>query len=182
MADIVLAEHQGRTWLVSGEKYIDDLLANTLPADTSIEIVVCVSHADVNRLWVQDRGDQGDVSTPWFIHPGIIDRIRRVTAGHSVFFGQWSAMLDGDAQSIIRTAADRALTCGESDVVLTTYIDPDSPKMVSDLANLRQGVIEAALAALGVTGSRIVRATRDLTGVPEGGSETDRIDIIINAK
>ncbi len=32
MADIVLAECRGQAWLVSGEQYIDHLLANTLAA------------------------------------------------------------------------------------------------------------------------------------------------------
>ena len=41
MADIVLAECRGQAWLVSGEQYIDHLLANTLPPHVSIELVPC---------------------------------------------------------------------------------------------------------------------------------------------
>ncbi len=44
MADIVLAESGGRTWLVTGEMYIDDLLAGTLPANITIEFVACEIH------------------------------------------------------------------------------------------------------------------------------------------
>ncbi len=41
MADITLAEYNGRVWLVGGEVYIDDLLANTLTPNVSIELVRC---------------------------------------------------------------------------------------------------------------------------------------------
>ena len=41
MADIVLAEFGGQAWLVGGEEYIDDLLANTLPQHVTIELVAC---------------------------------------------------------------------------------------------------------------------------------------------
>jgi hypothetical protein len=180
MADIVLAEHQGRAWLVSGEPYIDELLANTLPSDISIEFVACVSHADVISLWVQNCGDQTASRQPWLINPLIIDRIRRSAPGHSVFFGQWAAMLDEDAHSVIRAAADRAQQYPGASVTLACYIDPDGPQMISDLANLRRSVIEAELAALGIARSRMIRARMDKTDVSGVGPETGRIDIIIN--
>jgi hypothetical protein len=179
MADIVLAEHQGRAWLVSGEPFIDDLLASTLPRDISIEFVACVSHADVIGLWVQNCGDHTASGQPWLINPLIIDRIRRSAPGHSVFFGQWAAMLDQDAHSVIRAAADRARQYPDTDVTLACYIDPDGPQMISDLANLRRSVIEAELTALGIAGSRMIRASMDMTEVSGVGPETGRIDIII---
>src|ERR1700722_18893509 len=123
MADIVLAEHRGQTWLVSGERYIDDLFANTLPRDISIEFVACESESDVNVLWVQNCGQPKLAGAPWMIHPAIATRIRGKVAGHSVFFGQWSAMLDPDARSVIRAAAVWAADTTDADVVLAMYVE-----------------------------------------------------------
>jgi hypothetical protein len=181
MADIVLAEHQGRAWLVSGERYIDDLLANTLPADVSIEFVACVSHADVNGLWVQNCGESTEGSAPWMIHPAIVNRIRKASPGHSVYFGQWSAMLDDDARSVVEASALWAEKCADAEVVLTSYMDPDGPQTITDLANLRRGVIGAELIRLGVAASRISRGTRDMTGISVVGPDSGRIDIVINS-
>ena len=77
MADIVLAEHRGQAWLVSGEQYIDDLLANTLPGDISIEFIACQSDSDVTILWVQSGRQPTSAGLPWMIHPAIVTRIRR---------------------------------------------------------------------------------------------------------
>jgi hypothetical protein len=179
MADIVLAEHRGQTWLVSGERYIDDLLANTLPDDISIEFVACESESDVNVLWVQNCGQPTLAGAPWMIHPAIATRIRGTVAGHSVFFGQWSAMLDHDARSVIRAAAVWAADSGDAAVVLAMYVGPGSAQALIDLANLRSTLIEAELTALGVAPSRIVRTTRDVATVPGMGVESQRVDIVM---
>jgi hypothetical protein len=179
MADIVLAEHRGQTWLVSGEGYIDDLLANTLPRDVSIEFVACESQSEVNVLWVQNCGQPSDGGAPWIIHPAIATRIRGTVAGHSVFFSQWSAMLDEDAHSVIRAAAVWAADSGDTGVVLTMYVAPESAKAMVDLANLRSSLIEAELTALGVAPHRIARDTRDVATVPGMGAESQRVDIIM---
>jgi hypothetical protein len=181
MADIVLAEHSGLAWLVSGEQYIDDLLANTLPDDISIEFVACESHSDVTDLWVQNCGASRSSCAPWVIHPAIANRIRRTQSGHSVFFGQWSGMLDDDARAVIRSAASWAEASGHADMVLTCYIEPDSPRLVTDLANLRCGLIEAELIGHGIAASRIGRDTRDATSVPGIGADNQRIDIVVKS-
>ncbi len=165
MADIVLAEHRGQSWLVSGERYIDDLLGNTLPSDISIEIVACELHADVNALWVLNRGEEDATGSPWMIHPAIVNRVRKAPAvGNSVLFGQWSVQLDDEARLVITASAERARTAGTSAVVLTSFIAPGGSKIIKDLANLRGGMIEAELIALGVSSSRIVRTTRETSG------------------
>jgi hypothetical protein len=181
MADIVLAEHRGQAWLVSGEQYIDDLLANTLPNNISIEFVACESHSDVNVLWVQNCGQPTTSGAPWMIHPAIANRIRRKSAGHSVFFGQWSALLDDDARSVIRASAVWAEECGDAAVELTRYVEPDAPQVIADLANLRISLIEAELTGLGVAPSRLVRTSRDARTVPGMGPESQRIDIVIKS-
>src|ERR1700761_1570567 len=82
VADIVLAEHRGQAWLVSGDRYIDDLLANKLPSDISIEIVSCGSHADVIALLPSDDGTK----PCWAIHPGIVKRLQRIQGEHTLSF------------------------------------------------------------------------------------------------
>ena len=177
MADIVLAEHRGHIWLVSGERYIDDLLANTLPGDISIEIVACELHADVNDLWSRS-GDQSD--SPWMINPAIVRRIKQATAGNSVLFGQLSIMLDDEARSAIAAAVNKALLHSGSDVVLASFVEPGSPRMMIDLANLRCSVIETELVAQGVALTRISRSTRDFSA-EHGANARDLIDIVIDA-
>src|SRR5579871_5157593 len=104
MADITLAEFQGRVWLVGGEPYIDDLLANTLASNVSIEIIPCEHKAEVNALWVQLCGVQPGAD-PWIIHPGIVARIRRNSTGYSIYFAEWSARLDDEARTVVSSVA-----------------------------------------------------------------------------
>ena len=182
MADIVLAEHRGQTWLVSGERYIDDLLANTLPRDVSIEFVACESESDVTILWVQNCGPPTDSGAPWMIHPAIAKRIRRSSEGHVVYFGQWSAMLDDDAQSVIRSAVIWAQEFSETDVTLVTYVAEGGPKAVADIANIRCTLIEAELTGAGIAAERIKRANRDPALVPGMGAESQRVDIVIKSE
>lgn len=179
MADIVLAEHRGRTWLVSGERYIDDLLANTLPRDVSIEFVACESESEVTDMWVQNCGQPSNSGSPWMIHPAIAKRIRRTSEGHAVFFGQWSAMLDEDALSVIRSAVIWAEEFGEADVTLVSYVGDGGPKAIADIANIRCSLIESELTGLGVEQSRIRRINRDVASVPGMGAESQRVDIVI---
>jgi hypothetical protein len=170
MADIVIAEHQGQAWLVSGERYIDDLLANTLSSDISIDIVSCASHADVTALLSPE-----DAGKPfWAIHPGIVKRLRRGLEEYTVLFSQWSALLDDDAGSVIRGAADLAAIHAEATVVLTSYTGADAPPMARALSDLRKNLIEAALTEHGVAGRRIAHISCD----PAAG-EVDRFDIVI---
>ena len=42
MADITLAEFNGSVWLVGGEDYVDDLLANTLPAKLMLPLILFI--------------------------------------------------------------------------------------------------------------------------------------------
>ncbi len=182
MADIVLAEHRGQTWLVSGERYIDDLLANTLPRDVSIEFVACESESDVTVLWVQNCGPPTDSGAPWMIHPAIAKRIRRSSEGHVVYFGQWSAMLDEDAQSVIRSAVIWAQEFAETDVTLVTYVAEGGPKAVADIANIRCTLIEAELTGAGIAAERIKRANRDPALAPGMGAESQRVDIVIKSE
>ncbi len=182
MADIVLAECRGQAWLVSGEQYIDHLLANTLPPHVSIELVACESKTEVDALWVQHCGPPKEYTAPWLIHPGVTNRVRRGKADHGVFFGQWSAMMDEDAKTVIRSAAAWAGQNADRQVLLVRYVAPDGLPAMLDLANLRAGLIEAELVALGVEAARIVRETRDVASVPGMGAESQRVDIVLKGE
>ena len=124
MADIVLAEHRGQAWLVSGEQYIDDLLANTLPKNVSIEIVACESIFRGRRLVdaelrSAEHGRRAALDDP----PCDREPGAPASPGSSVFFGQWSGMLDDDARAVIRASAGYAAECGDAEVVLIAYIE-----------------------------------------------------------
>jgi hypothetical protein len=161
MADITLAECDGNTWVVGGEQYIDDLLANTLPPDVTIELIACDSKSDVMALWMQNCGPlpDGVYGDPWVIHPAIAQRIRRASPDHAVFFAQWSAMLDADALAVIHAAALRAAEHPEAPVVLAQYLD-------------QQGVDRA----------RMQRITRPVAGVPGMGQESQRIEVVVRVE
>jgi hypothetical protein len=182
MADITLAEFNGRVWLVGGETYIDDLLANTLSKDISIEFVRCESQRDVHDLWIQNCGGplQGTGGTPWIIHPNIAERIRRSSPDYAVYFAQWSAMLDHDALAVIREAAVWWSQHPETPIVLAEYLDPDGPQAMVDLSRLRAQLIEDKLAESGIARGQISRVRRSVHDIPGMGQESQRVDIVIH--
>jgi outer membrane protein OmpA-like peptidoglycan-associated protein len=181
MADITLAEFNGRVWLVSGEAHLNDLLANTLAKEVSVELVACEHKTDVHDLWVQHCGKKDFVGEPWMIHPAIVARIRRSAPEYAVFFGQWSAMLDAAALAVIASAAAWAMENPEAPVQVTEYLDPQGPQAMADLARLRAGLIEDKLAEGGVTRTRIERVRRAVDEVPGMTQESQRVDIVVRA-
>ena len=177
MADITLAEFNGRVWLVGGEPYIDDLLANTLAPEISIELVPCENKSEVHALWVQHCGEPETPSDPWMIHPAIVARIRRTSSNYSVFFAEWSAALDKDAHTVIASVAAWAMENCSATLDLVEFLDPAGPKAIADLSRLRAQLIEDELVKAGVGAERIGRAAReagDVAGLPQ---ESQRIDI-----
>jgi hypothetical protein len=184
MADITLAEFNGRVWLVSGEKHLQDLLANTLPQDISIELVQCEHSSEVHDLWVQNCGEPAPRTDgmPWQIHPNIVERIRRRSPDYAVFFTQWSAMLDQDALIVIAAAASRAREHLDAPVVLAEYLDPEGPQSIVDLSRLRAQLIEERLAERGVERGRIERIRRQVSDIPGMSQESQRVDIIVRAE
>lgn len=182
MADIILAECGGQAWLVGGEQYLDDLLANTLPPDISIELVTCESNRDLNELWVQNGGPRAKTGLPWTIHPAIFARVRRASApDRSVFFGQWSARLDEDAQMTIRSTAGWAQQQEAYEVALVRYVGAEAEAGLAELADLRAGLVASQLLKFGIPAERITRETRDVSTVPGMPEESQRIDIVVKA-
>ncbi|MGH7043244.1 MAG: hypothetical protein ACREFY_14105 [Acetobacteraceae bacterium] len=178
MADITLAEFNGRVWLVGGETHLHDLLGNTLPKDVSTEVVQCEHPSDIRRLWVQHCGEPSSDGMPWQIHPAIVARIHRSTSDYAIYFGQWSAMLDKDALMSINAAATHAREAPDLPVELAQYLDPDGPQAMADLARLRAQLIEDKLAEAGIERPRISRVVRNIGDVPGMGQESQRVDVI----
>ena len=179
MADITLAEFNNRVWLVGGEVYIDDLLANTLAPEVSIELVRCESQSDIRDLWVQNCGEPTTGGMPWIIHPAIAERIRRSSPDYAVYFAQWSAMLDPDALAVIRGAANWLSQHPEAPVTLAEYLDPEGPQAMVDLSRLRAQLIEDKLAEHGIERGQIARLRRSTADVPGMAQESQRVDIIV---
>lgn len=181
MADITLAEFNGRVWLVGGETHLHDLLGNTLPKDVSIELIQCEHPSAIRQLWIQNCGEPEGDGMPWQIHPAIVARIHRSTSDYAVYFGQWSALLDQDAVMSINAAAARAREAPEAPVELAQYLDPAGPQAMADLARLRAQLIEDKLAEAGVERPRIIRIIRNVSDVPGMGQESQRVDVVIRA-
>jgi len=182
MADITLAEYKGRVWLVGGEAHLQDLLANTLPAGISTELVQCAGPEDVKNLWAQlcgPRQPEGVGGMPWQIHPAIVDRVRRSAPDFSVFFAQWSAMMDDEALGVISAAALQAKQNPEAPVIVAEFLDPDGPQAIADLSRLRAQLIEDKLVENGVDRSRVTRDKRDVGDVPGMTQESQRVDIVV---
>ena len=179
MADITLAEFNGRVWLVGGNPFIDDLLANTLPAEVSIEIIPCEHKSDVTKLWIQHSGQPKFLGDPWLIHPGIVARIRRNASNYSIFFAEWSAAMDNDAHTTIASFASWARDNPATAVDLVEFLDPAGPKAIADLSRLRAQLIEDALVKAGVAAGRIGRASGRMGDVAGQAQESQRIDIVV---
>lgn len=180
MADVTLAEHNGNVWCVGGEAYLDDLLANTLAKEVSIELVPCESKTDVFDLWVQNCGKPSTPGNPWLIHPAIVARIKRQsTPDYAVFFTQWSAMLDADALTVVNSALAWVRENPTAPVVLTEFLDPTAPPAIEGLSHLRAQLIEDRLVEAGVPRERIGRARRDVAEIPGMGQESQRVDIVV---
>jgi hypothetical protein len=179
VSDIILCEFKGRGWLVRGERYIDDLLINALPPNISIEVITCEAESDVNDLWFREGWNPDSGRRPWMIHPAIMKRIRGSQDGQSIIFGQWSALLDDEAHAVLRGVALAADQAAGVEVCLISYSQPDQPRAMIDLTNLRCSLVEAELERLGVAPSRFVRETREAPADKTSGGQ--RIDIRVGA-
>jgi hypothetical protein len=183
MADILLAGFEGRVWLVSGEAHLDDLLANTLSPEVSVELVPCESVDGVRDLWAQHGGDPA-AGMPWLVHPNVVDRVMGTMGSgaspdHAVLFGPWSALLEPAALAVIEAAAAQANRQPEATVTLAEYLDPAGPQAIADLSRLRAQLIEDQLAGQGVARERISRVRRAVTEVPGMAQESQRVDILL---
>lgn len=151
MPNVLLAEAQGRLWLVSGDEHVGDLLGNTLPEGVAIEFVAVADGAAVLALWHERSPDADENAQPWLINPLIGDRIRR-TLGvlrRRVVFAPWSAMLDAAG---LATLAEAAAWLGENPgghLVLRQFVGEGAAPGHGDIQRIRGQLAGAALAREG---------------------------------
>jgi hypothetical protein len=177
MADITLAEWNDRVWLVGGEDHIDDLLANTLDPEITIEIRQCELKSEILDLWHALSVVESPSADPWIIHPAIVARVRRSQGPMVVLFPAWSAAIDAEGNDMIATAASWAEQNPEGALRLVAQHDPTGLAPLADLARMRAQLVAASLERAGVAAGRI---THTLDEAPAGSSslELDRIEIV----
>jgi outer membrane protein OmpA-like peptidoglycan-associated protein len=130
-------------------------------------------------LWTQLCGPQKTIGDPWLIHPAIVARIRRnLSTNNSVFFAEWSVMLDRDAMTIISSVAAWTVANADATLELVEFLDPQGPKAIADLSRLRAQLIEDSLVEAGVARERIGRGVRGLDETVGLTKESQRIDIV----
>lgn len=176
LADVILAETGGHAWLVRGEEHIDHLLANTLPAHVSIEVVTCESKSAIDALW-RAYGATTDEDMMWLVHPAIVNRARGGggESSLSVVFAEWSASLDERAVAALAAAADVLLGRPGCVLALVRHAVEGAPAMAADLGALRLGLIEARLAGFGVEADRVVRDVQDAAEA----ALADRVELVV---
>ena len=177
MADVTLAECNGNIFLVGGEQHLGALLYNTLPAEVTVELVQLESGEQVRRLWLQNCGEPSMPSDPMLINPKIADRLRRTSPKRVVFFSQWSAMMDEEALSVVRSAADWLLATPTLTAQLVEFVDPDGMPGVADLSRLRLTLIRERLVELGVDRERLREDTRLPQDTVDSRQDSQRIGI-----
>ncbi|MCO6417939.1 hypothetical protein JYK14_17475 [Siccirubricoccus sp. KC 17139] len=179
MPDIILAQFEGITWLVAGVDLLDDLLANTLPPETSFEIVTCRESAEVDALWRYHAGDQADFSHPWAIHPNIVRRLQGLGTGIVVSFTPWSALLDNEAKKTVARVAETARAQAEAPLQLIGQADPAGGPMPAAMLQMRLQMLEDALVEAGIDRARLHRVVRDPSHPGYRDEMADLIDIHI---
>ena len=169
-ADVVIAECGGSAWLIHGEQHIDNLLANTLTKDITIQVITCESKSAVDALWF--AWNEADVSEQWLIHPAIVRRARGQAEGAAgqvaIQFTAWSAALDGAAAQAVAAMAARLADRPAAMLVLVRHVAADAPAVALDIANLRSALLEARLAELGIAAGRTRRETVEVAGAGQG--------------
>lgn len=175
IADILVADCGGQGWLVRGEQYIDDFLANTLPAHVTATVVTCESKTALAELRRTYAGPDDTEDVMWMIHPAIMNRVRGQGGEYTIAFAEWSASLSESALAAVQAVHDAALQQPGYVLALVRYLPQDAPAMTTAMADLRCGLLEAQLAALGMPAGRIIRESRD----PATPDHANRIDLLL---
>lgn len=152
MPNVLLAEAEGRLWLVAGDEHVGDLLANTLPEGVTVEFMAVADGTAVLALWHERSADADACAQPWLINPLIGDRIRR-TLGvlrRRVVFAPWSAMPDAAGLAVVADAASWVGERAGERLVLRTFVGADAVPGYADIQRVRVQLVLAALARAGV--------------------------------
>ena len=172
MADIILAECGGTTWLVEGIRHMDDLMRNMLPASVTISFVTCATTDEALAMWAERNGaDEEENPVPWMINPAIVRRIRATLEGPAITFAPWSAMLDADAEQLLAGLADRM--AGRT-LLLRQFAPAEPPPGLADLQRLRGMLVSAALVRAGADAALLTHATAE----PAKPDDANRIEFV----
>jgi hypothetical protein len=159
MADVTLAEFDDQVWLVAGENFIDELLANMMPPGTTIEFVSCASRAEVWALWAENSLEPVDGVDPWIIHPGIVRRIKGSVAEPRVQFAPWSAQLSEEAKDTIGNAANWLAANPAGRITLRQFLPASPPGGLADIQRVRAMLVIGALTGAGSDAGRLDQET-----------------------
>jgi len=97
-----------------------------------------------------------------------------------VFFHEWSAELDAEAQDVIARAAALARTSPNAVVHVTGYADPEGSVQANiELSRLRAQVVVDGLVKQGVAQDRLRRSARGPTSFALSSLESRRVEIAI---
>ena len=96
----------------------------------------------------------------------------------TVFFSQWSALIDDDAAKAVQHAADAAKQ-GDHKVIVTGYTDTTGSEAANRLlAQLRAQMVADQLAADGVSADSITqKSDADVPSPPDSKQESRRVSI-----
>ncbi len=173
MADIILAESGGTTWLVQGEQHMGDLLRNMLPDGVTVSIVACNSRAEAIALWSAPPDADGEAERiPWMINPAIVGRIKAMLGVPAIAFAPWSALLDGAAQDLLGVIAGRM---ADGPLILRQFCPAEAPAGLAELQRLRGMLVAAALAQLSADPAALLHET----AAPEGPDDANRLELVI---
>ena len=175
MPDIILAEVNGGFWLVRGAQHVDDLLANRLAPDLTVEVVEVANRREISAMWTEHEGDADPGGQPWIIHPAIGRRLKGVADPRSVVFTAWSAMLDAAAQEAIDGAGGWLRQNERGRLSMRQYAPAEAEPGLADLQRLRAQLVCGALARTGADAAAIDHETRP----SRASGDIDRIDFIM---
>jgi len=100
-----------------------------------------------------------------------------------VFFQEWSANLDTEAQAAVDAAAAIVKQHPGVPVTVIGFADPDgSPQANIDISRLRAQVVVDALIKDGVPAGQITRQAKGSTAFVSMSLESRRVEIVVNGK
>lgn len=100
---------------------------------------------------------------------------------HLVFFQEWSANLDAEAQGAVDAAAAIVKAHPGVPVSVIGYADPEgSPQANIEISRLRAQVVVDALVKDGVPAEQITRQAKGATSFVNTSQESRRVEVVVN--
>lgn len=100
-----------------------------------------------------------------------------------VFFHEWSAGLDQEAQDAVNAAAAVVKANPASPVTVIGYADPEgSPQANRDISRARAQIVMDALVKAGVPAGQITREAKGATAFIGSSLESRRVEIVVTPR